>query len=379
MHSIYLDHQATTPTTASVFNAMKPYWTERFGNPHSGEHVVGMLADRKVFEGKEKISRTLKCEPDEIFFTSGATESNNMAIYALCALSRFYQKKQVIISAIEHKCVIEAARQWTSVFELDLKVLTVDRDGYIDQQQLVQLLRTPTLFCSIIAANNEIGTVQKLDEISKIVNEAGAVFHSDCAQALKTDLSINLTDHVDVASFSGHKIGGPQGIGCIYISADLQEKFAPLILGGGQQNGIRSGTLPLPLCVGLGQAFEDLEKLEFRKIRNVRDTLFYSLKDNISGLGLNGPRLELRHACNLNIFVPNFESSDLIASVQPKLAISSGSACGSGNIEPSHVLGALPTEIEIVKSSIRLSVNEQTTEQDVVAAAEILRDACANL
>lgn len=372
MDSIYLDHQATTPTTDSVYEAMKPYWVEKFGNPHSSEHIIGMVADREITRAKEKISSTLCCEPDEIFFTSGATESNNTAIYSLCALSRFHSAKQVIISAIEHKCVIEAAKHWTDVFRLNLEIVRVDKEGFIDQSQLTALLRTPTLFCSIIAVNNEIGTIQKLDEISKVVFEAGSIFHSDAAQALKTDLGYNICDHVDMASFSGHKIGGPQGIGCLYISAAYQEHFLPLIFGGGQQNGIRSGTLPLALCIGLSQAFEDLENLDFKKIREVRDAFFEELKQNVEDIQLNGPCLEKRHACNLNIYIPSIDNLELISRIQPHVAVSSGSACGAGNLEASHVLRALPTSMNVSNNSIRISFSEQTSCSESSKAVKII-------
>ena len=372
MNTIYLDHQATTPTTTSVLQAMEPYWNEKFGNPHSSEHIIGMIADRKIEDAKEQISSHLCCEPDEIFFTSGATESNNTAIYSLCALSRSRPEKQVIITSIEHKCVIEAAKHWTSVFDLDLKVLDVDKEGFIDRSQLTEFLKTPTLFCSIMAANNEIGTIQKLDEISEIIWAAGSLLHSDAAQALKTDLDYDVCEYVDVASFSGHKIGGPQGIGCIYISASIQQDFTPLFWGGGQQSGIRSGTLPLPLCVGLGQAFADLTCYDFSQIRQTRNMLFKSLAASIDGIRLNGPRLGDRHACNLNIYFPHIESADLIASIQPHIAVSSGSACGSGSIEPSYVLRALPLDIDVSRNSIRMSVGEGTSEQDVINAVNVI-------
>ena len=372
MNTIYLDHQATTPTTTSVLQVMEPYWNEKFGNPHSSEHIIGMIADRKIEDTKEQISSHLCCEPDEIFFTSGATESNNTAIYSLCALSRSRPEKQVMITSIEHKCIIEAAKHWTSVFGLNLKVLDVNREGFIDNSQLKEFLKTPTLFCSIMAANNEIGTIQKLDEISEIVWAAGSLLHSDAAQALKTDLDYDVCEYVDVASFSGHKIGGPQGIGCIYISASIQQDFTPLLLGGGQQNGIRSGTLPLPLCVGLGQAFADLSSCDFSQIRRTRDVLFNSLQTSIESIRLNGPGLDSRHACNLNIYFPKVASTDLIARLQPHIAISSGSACGSGTIEPSYVLRALPTHIDVSRNSIRMSVCENTSEQEVHNAVNLI-------
>jgi len=372
MKTIYLDHQATTPTTASVIKAMNPFWSEQFGNPHSSEHIKGMFASRHIETAKQKISNTLRCEADEIFFTSGATEANNTAIHSLCNLSTTNTAKQIIISAIEHKCVIESAVYWAKIFNLDLKIVNVDEQGYVDCEHLEALLQTPTLFCSIIAAHNEIGTIQDIEKISVLTRKYDAFLHSDCAQALKTDLDSNPCELVDVASFSGHKIGGPQGIGFLFISANMQNDFSPLMFGGGQQHGLRSGTLPLPLCVGLGQAVEDLSNTNFEHLRHLRDLLFTSLRDNIPGLGLNGPPLADRHAGNLNIYIPSIENTDLIAALQPNLCVSSGSACGSGNIEPSYVLRALPTPIDISRHSIRMSVSENTTKEDINEAVRLI-------
>ena len=372
MKTIYLDHQATTPTNASVIDAMRPFWSEQFGNPHSSEHITGMLANRHIEAAKTKIASRLHCEADEIFFTSGATEANNTAIYSLCKLSRSNKAQQIIISAIEHKCVIEAASYWADIFNLDLKIVDVDAQGYVILEQLETLLKTPTLFCSIIAAHNEIGTIQDIEKISVLTQKYNALLHSDCAQALKTDLGFNPCELVDVASFSGHKIGGPQGIGFLFISANMQNDFSPLMLGGGQQQGLRSGTLPLPLCVGLGQAVEDLSNANFKNLRQSRDLLFNSLQNNIPGLSLNGPPLAERHASNLNIYIPSIKNTDLIAALQPKLCVSSGSACGSGNIQPSYVLRALPTQKDISRHSIRMSVSENTTQEDINEAVRLI-------
>ena len=379
MKPIYLDHQATTPTTPSVYEAMKPYWSEKFGNPHSSEHLIGMIASGKIEESKQKIAQLIKCEPDEIFFTSGATESNNSAIFALCSLSKSASAKQVIISAIEHKCVIEAAKYWTEVFNLDLKILPVDNEGYVYLSDLKKLLRTPTLFCSIILANNEIGTLQKLDKIADLTRESGTILHSDCAQVLLSGSHYKICEMTDVASFSGHKIGGPQGIGCMYISAILQNNFRPLILGGGQQNGIRSGTLPLPLCVGLGQAFENVANIDFNHVRAQRDIMFTTLKQLIPHITLNGPKLTERHACNLNIYFPGVLSNDLIASLKPRIAMSTGSACGSGNIEQSYVLSAISKIKDVSRNSIRMSVCEHTTKGDIQNGARHIADAYYSL
>lgn len=379
MKTIYLDHQATTPTSASVIEVMRPFWSEKFGNPHSSEHITGMIASRHVENAKRKIADCLYCEPDEIIFTSGATEANNFAIYSLCALSKKRPEKQIIISTIEHKCVIESARHWSNVFGLDLKFVEVDVEGFVNISQLKDMLKTPTLFCSIMTANNEIGTIQNLNVLSETINKSGALFHTDAAQALKAKENIKITEHADMASFSGHKIGGPQGIGCLYVAAYLQDNLSPLMMGGGQQNGFRAGTLPLPLCVGLGQAFEDIASCDFVQIRQKRDMLFTSLQTFIDGVRLNGPSLEDRHASNLNIYFPNIESADLIASLQPHIALSSGSACGSGNIEPSYVLRALPTEIDVSRNSVRMSIYEGTTEQDIANAVNLIASSYQSL
>ena len=372
MKTIYLDHQATTPTSASVIEAMRPFWSEKFGNPHSSEHITGMIASRHVETAKRKIADCLYCEPDEIIFTSGATEANNFAIYSLCALSKKRSEKQVIISTIEHKCVIEAARHWSDVFGLDLKFVEVDDEGYVKLSQLEDMLKTPTLFCSIMTANNEIGTIQNLDNLSATINKSGALFHTDAAQALKASENIRITEHSDLASFSGHKIGGPQGIGCLYVSAHMQDNLSPLMLGGGQQNGFRAGTLPLPLCIGLGQAFEDLGSLCYNDLRKLRDYLYQKLTSDLEGLILNGPSLEKRHASNLNVYFPGVRSSDLIASLQPTIAVSSGSACGSGNIEPSYVLRAISNKFDRSRNSIRISVNSQISFDEIHAAVELI-------
>lgn len=379
MNTIYLDHQATTPTTTSVIDAMKPFWSEQFGNPHSSENITGMLANRHVETAKRKIGDSLLCEPDEIIFTSGATEANNLAIYSLCAMSKNRSEKQVIISTIEHKCVIEAAQHWSDVFGLDLKFVDVDQEGYVRLSQLEEMLKTPTLFCSIMTANNEIGTIQNLAALYAVVSNKGALLHTDAAQALKAIESINVCEHADMASFSGHKIGGPPGIGCLYVSAHLQESLSPLMLGGGQQNGFRAGTLPLPLCVGLGQAFQDLSSLDYQKLCERRDHFYRKLSEGAGELTLNGPTLKKRHAGNLNIYFPCVPSVDLIASLQPQIALSSGSACSSGNIEPSYVLKAISKSKDLSRNSVRISLSCLNTFDELTKAAKIITDTYKNL
>jgi len=377
--AIYLDHQATTPTHPFVIDAMQRLWRDDFGNPHSSEHIVGWNASSKVEKSKQLIADILLCEADEIVFYSGATEANNHAIFSLSNLSKALpDRQQVIISSIEHKCVIEAAQFWAENFNLHVEMVGVNKDGHVDLEDLKKLLEVPTLFCSIMSVNNEVGTVQDISKLSQILRGKGVFFHSDCAQALKAIDGNSIAEFVDIATFSGHKIGGPQGIGCAFISGNLQSEIVPLTLGGGQQNGLRSGTLPLPLVVGLAKAFElfrDDEKPIFTRqnLANMRDVFWTELQKGIPDIQLNGPDLQFRHPGNLNIYFPGVRASDLLMMLQPKLCASSGSACSSGSIEPSYVLQALYGDPVRAQSSIRLSIDQSTTDEDLRDAVEMFR------
>ena len=376
--TIYMDHQATTPTHSSVIEAMQPFWRTEFGNPHSSEHVVGWTANSKVDGAKQKIADVLECESDEIVFYSGATEANNHSIFALCNLSKkLPERQQVIISAIEHKCVMDATEFWAKMFGLNVSILSVDKNGYVNLEDLTTLLEVPTLFCSIMCVNNEVGTVQDLTKISKALSDKSVFFHSDCAQALKALDGNSICEFVDIATFSGHKIGGPQGIGCAYISSHIQSDFAPLTLGGGQQNGLRSGTAPLPLIVGLSEAFELFDSYENsiserKLLAERRDGFWAALKKEIPVLELNGPNLNDRHPGNLNVYFPEVRASELLMSLQPQLCASSGSACSSGSIEPSYVLIALDNNQQRAQCSIRLSLDLINSQSDLLDAVQIL-------
>ena len=376
--AIYLDHQATTPVSDQVLSYMKPFWQKDFGNPHSSEHAVGWQANKEVELSKLKIAQTLHCEKDEIIFYSGATEANNHAIFAFSTLSKeLKNKRQVIVSSIEHKCVLEAATYWSENFKLDLKVVRTTESGSIDLEHLSALLQVPTLYCSIMFVNNEIGTIQDLKTISRLVRDAGAYLHSDCAQVLKTLRIEELTQFVDIATFSGHKIGGPQGIGCAFIASDFQNIMTPLAFGGGQQSGLRSGTLPLPLVAGLGEAFliykdEDANISEIKKTAFIRDKFWKDLKKLIPTIELNGPTLKTRHVGNLNIFFPGIEASDLIMALQPHIALSSGAACSSGSIEQSYVIDALQQGHKRAISSVRVSFCSSHTKDQLSEVPNII-------
>ena len=356
----------------------RPLWNENFGNPHSSEHIIGWTANSHIENSKALIANVLKAESDEIFFYSGATEANNHSIFALSKLAhKSTDRKRVIISEIEHKCVLEASRYWADQYQLDLCLLRVDSEGFVDLDHLSELLKVPTFYCSIIYVNNEIGTIQHIDQISSLLRDKGVLFHSDCAQALKAVDLDTISETIDIATFSGHKIGGPQGIGCSYINSELHNHLEAQILGGGQQQSMRSGTLALPLVVGLGKAFnianDEAVNLKNRTtLLNKSKFLWNELKRKIPEIELNGPDLKMRHPGNLNIFFPNVLASDLLFSLQPHVCASSGSACSSGSIEPSYVLLASGFNDKRASSSIRFSVSSDTSTQDLTEAVELI-------
>ena len=381
MKAIYLDHHASTPVASSVEEAMAPFWRERFGNPHSSEHVVGLHAARAVDDARGSIASALCCGSDEVFFSSGATEANNHAIFGVCASQRIESsRRRVIVSAIEHKCVLEAANFWCKVFDLELVILGVNHQGFVDLDQLSELVKVPTRLISVMAVNNEIGTMQDINALSKISYEAGAIFHSDCSQLLKTRFSFDISRSIDLATFSGHKIGGPPGIGISYVGAHLQSCIMPLILGGGQQNGVRAGTVSVPLVVGLGAAFELISLNSgvdsvFESVSNLRAKFFDDVTKALPDVVLNGPAFDDRHCGNLNIQIPRITSAELLSRLIGRIAASSGSACSGGTIEASHVLRAIGLSDDESNRSIRLGFSESNTLEEVECAVNVFLEA----
>ena len=379
---LYLDHQATTPAESAVLKAMQPFWLESFGNPHSSGHIRGWHSNSEIQKSKQHISSMIGSNADEIFFTSGATESNNLAAFSLCDLARLHpEKRQILLSPIDHKCIINAGLFWADKFKLDVKMLEVDEGGYIDLDHLSESLKTPSLFCSIGFVNNEIGTIQNIEAISGMLREAECLFHSDAAQAPKTIDCKRLASLTDLASFSGHKMGGPQGIGFLYLNAQLQETITPLMQGGGQQNGIRSGTLPLPLCVGIGKACQILDEPGAVEKRHcaakVRDHFYSGILELKQNIVLNGPPLADRHVANLNISFVDVDATELLMSLQPNVCVSTGSACSSGAIEESHVLAAIGLSSERCGSALRFSFSHTTSIEDANAALQYIGE-CLN-
>ena len=382
--TIYLDHQATTPVEQQVLERMLPYFRESYGNPHSADHNLGWKSSLAVEQATAQVADLLGADPDEVIFTSGATEANNMALLGLARRVRpVSRKRRIILSEIEHKCVLAAGRVISDQLGLPVEHKPVDQEGRILPASLEHALDDDVLAVSIMAVNNEIGTIQDIQKISELVRKAGAIFHCDAAQApVSMDLR-GIVEHVDLLSLSAHKMYGPKGIGVLYIRRELQDSLEPLIYGGGQQNGLRSGTVPTALCVGMGAAAELLsggEATQKRAIlRQRRNRFLKQLADLPWSIRLNGPTGESRHPGNANICFEGFFAQDILQVLQPHLAASTGSACTSGIPEPSHVLKAIGLPPEDAEASIRFSLGFDTTDTDIDDAVNLIDNALVKL
>lgn len=366
MHKIYLDYHSTTPTDSRVIEVMKPFFSEEFGNPHSGNHAFGWTANKAVEKAREQVAQLINADPDEIIFTSGATESNNLAIIGSALAIRENEKKRIIVSSIEHKCVLNAAT-YLKEQGFEVLILPVDKSGIVSISTLEDMIDNTTALVSIMAVNNEIGTIQPIKKIGELCRKHGVLFHTDAAQA-PLFMPIDRTDtHIDLLSLSSHKLYGPKGIGALYINRNIKLKPKPLIYGGGQEQGLRSGTLPSMLCVGFGEAcnIAKSEQGEYAlKAKELSGELFKALEKGIPGIVLNGSRKD-RHPGNVNILFPNVDADSLLGALQPIIAASTGSACTTGIPEPSHVLTAIGLNTEQAERSIRFCVGRQTTKDDI--------------
>ena len=373
--TIYADYQATTPVDPRVLGAMAPYWQGSFGNPHASDHIVGWRAAQTVEGAAASVAALIGADPDEIIFTSGATEANNLALLGLARRAPD-SRRCILVSAIEHKCVLAAARVLEQREGFVVKSIPVDREGSVDLDVLTKLLDDRTLAVSIMAANNEIGTLQDVPCIANLLARHGVLFHCDAAQApCAMDIS-ELTEHADLVSLSGHKIYGPQGIGALYVRRELQEAIEPLIYGGGQQSGLRSGTVPLPLCVGMAAAVDILlqpESTEERSaVGDLRDAFIRLVQTSRFQVAVNGPASDKRHSGNANLRFHGFAAQDILGALQPHLAASTGAACTTGMPEPSHVLRAIGLSEAQAESSIRFSFGRFTTDDDITKAARLV-------
>eukprot|EP00056_Hartaetosiga_gracilis_P001512 m.45490 g.45490 ORF g.45490 m.45490 type:complete len:450 (+) comp10671_c0_seq2:111-1460(+) len=361
---IYLDVQATTQMDPRVLDAMLPYFKEDYGNPHSRSHVYGWRARDAVEEAREHIAALIGADAREIFFTSGATEANNMAIKGI---ARFYQKKKthIITSAIEHKCVLDSCRALEQE-GFEVTYLPVQQNGVIDIEELKAAIRPETGLVSIMMVNNEIGTRQPVEEIGKLCKENKIVFHTDAAQAVGK-IPVNVKDmNAGAMSISAHKMYGPKGMGCLYVRRIPRVRLVPLISGGGQERGLRSGTVPTPLAVGFGEAAR-LARVEMEENREHIEQLSRRLVDGIRSqvvdVVYNGDEENGFPGC-VNLSFAYIEGESLMMALKG-IAVSSGSACTSASLEPSYVLRAIGTAEDLAHSSIRFGIGKFTTEEDI--------------
>ena len=368
---IYLDYQSTTPCDPRVVEKMLPYFTEKFGNPHSRSHYYGWEAEEATEIAREEVARLIGASGKEIVFTSGATESNNLAIKGV---ARFYgdQKKHIITVVTEHKCVLDTCRHLERE-GFEITYLPVQQNGLIDLGQLKRALRPDTLIVSVMAVNNEIGVIQPLAEIGRLCRDNGTFFHTDAAQAFgKIPLDVEAM-HIDMMSISGHKIYGPKGIGALYVRRRPRVRLEALIHGGGQERGMRSGTLPTPLVVGLGEAARIASREmteEALRITTLSDKFMTAIHDNIKDVYLNGDRQQ-RWPGNINLSFAYIEGESMIMAIK-ELAVSSGSACTSASLEPSYVLRSLGVSEELAHTSIRFGIGRFTTEAEIDRAIDIV-------
>jgi len=376
---VYLDNQATTRCDPRVVQAMLPYFSEEYGNPHSAEHVMGQRAEKAVEDARAQVAALIGGDVREVIFTSGATEANNIAIKgaARFAASMGDVRRRIVTVVTEHKCVLEAVGDLAAE-GFEPVVLPVGADGLLDPAVLREALAVPTLLVSVMAVNNETGVIQDIAGLALVVKAAGALFHSDLAQAVGK-LPLDLTRwKVDLASISGHKLYGPKGVGALFVRRRPRVRLAPLFSGGGQERGLRSGTLPAPLIVGLGEAcrLAGAEMAaEAERIGGLRGGLLERLRRDIPGIRVNGSFVE-RVAGNLNLTFPGASAVDLMAAV-PDLCVSTGSACSSAAVEPSYVLRALGLSDDAAARSLRIGIGRFTSAADIDYAAAALAAAHA--
>ncbi len=365
MHKqVYLDYQATTPCDPRVVDKMLPYFTQHFGNPHSRNHSYGWKAEEAIEHARAQIADLINADPREIIFTSGATESNNIAIKGVADFHKS-KKNHIITCVTEHKCVLDSCRHLEER-GFHVTYLPVQANGLIDLNLLKGAIMDQTMMVSIMMVNNEIGVIQPVAEIGKICRESGVYFHTDAAQAVgKLPIDVEAMN-IDLLSISGHKIYGPKGIGALFVRRKPRVRLNAIITGGGQERGMRSGTLPTPLCIGLGEACAIAKaemQAENQRIKNLFDRLYRGLSENLEEIYVNGD-FDQRLPGNLNISFAYVEGEGLMMGIKD-LAVSSGSACTSASLEPSYVLRALGVEEELAHTSLRLGIGRFTTEAEV--------------
>lgn len=364
MKPLYLDAQSTTPLDFRVLDAMLPYMLASFGNPHSRTHAYGWEAEQAVEDAREHVAKLIGANSKDIIFTSGATESNNIAVKGV---ARFYRrnKNHIITTQTEHKCVLDSCRSLQGE-GFEVTYLPVQTNGLIDMEELASAIRPETSLVSIMTVNNEIGVLQPMEEIGALCRENKIFFHTDAAQAVgKLDMDVNAMN-IDLMSISGHKIYGPKGIGALYVRRRPRVRLEAQMSGGGQERGLRSGTLPAPLIVGFGKACQvALEEMENdqRHVNELSRRLIDGIQSQISDVVRNGDATHNYPGC-VNLSFSYVEGESLLMALKD-IALSSGSACTSASLEPSYVLRALGADDEMAHSSIRFGLGRFTTKEEV--------------
>ena len=376
---IYLDYNATTPVDPQVVEAMMPFFTESFGNAASRNHAFGWQVEQVVEDARESIGSAIGASGKEIVFTSGATESNNLAILGV---AEFYQKKgkHIITSPIEHKAVIDPC-QALEQRGYEITFLDVDKDGCIDLKQLEESIREDTILVSLMAGNNEIGTLNPLKEIGEITRAKGVIFHTDATQGVgKIPIDVDEMK-IDLLSMTAHKMYGPKGVGALYVRRKKPRvRLSPIMFGGGHERGMRSGTLNVTGIVGFAKALElSISEIssEAERLIGLRQRLFERLSAELDYIFLNGHPTQ-RLPNNLNLSFGYVEGESLMMGVSD-LAVSSGSACTSASLEPSYVLRAIGLKDELAHSSIRFGLGRFTTEAEVDYTVNLVRDSVEKL
>lgn len=367
---IYLDCHATTPIDERVLNAMIPYFTEKFGNAASISHIYGWESEAAVKQARDILATAINANPEEVVFTSGATEANNLAIKGV-AEAYFAKGQHIVTVATEHKAVLDPCEYLKSM-GFEITVLPVNQDGLIDLEQLEKALRDDTILVSVMAANNEIGVLQPLDKIGKICRQKEIIFHTDAAQAIgKIPLDVEALN-IDLMSLTAHKVYGPKGIGALYVRRrNPRIKLAAQQHGGGHERGMRSGTLYTPQIVGFGKAVEIAvaeQETENLRLQELRERLWKQLS-TVEGIYING-HPQKRLAGNLNISLEGVDGAALSLGLQPMVAVSSGSACSSNNVAPSYVLTALGHPEKLAYASVRFGIGRFNTVEEIDKVAE---------
>lgn len=361
---LYMDAQATTPLDPRVLDAMLPYLISYYGNPHSRTHTYGWESEAAVEKARKQVADLISADPREIIFTSGATESNNIAIKGT---ARFYRskKKHIITSQTEHKCVLDSCRALEGE-GFEITYLPVQKNGLIDMKTLEQAIRPDTVLVSIMTVNNEIGVKQPIQDIGNLCKSNSVFFHTDAAQAVgKVPLDVNKMN-IDLMSISGHKLYGPKGIGALYVRRRPRVRIEAVQSGGGQERGMRSGTLPTPLCVGLGAACElAMQEIEYdhRRISALSERLINGITAKLPQVVRNGDPYHSYPGC-VNLSFAFVEGESLLMALKD-VALSSGSACTSASLEPSYVLRAIGTDEDLAHSSIRFGIGRFTTQDEI--------------